>query len=66
MHGVLRAKNGHPKVNFRYVIGPTFSMPTKIIPYKISYEETKILLEHGERDAKAVITNLIKNPEKEI
>ncbi len=31
--GLLRAKNGHTGVNFRYVIAPTFTMPTKIIPF---------------------------------
>jgi len=41
MHGVLRAKNGHTGVNFRYVIGPTFTMPSKIIPTRFTYDETK-------------------------
>jgi hypothetical protein len=31
--GLIRAKNGHTAVNFRYVIAPTFTMPTKIVPF---------------------------------
>jgi len=52
VHGVLRAKSGHTGVNFRYVVGPTFSMPSKIVPIKFSPTETKSLMDHGERDAK--------------
>ena len=44
MHGVLRAKNGHSHVNFRYVIGPTFAMPSKITPFLLSQDETKAML----------------------
>lgn len=36
IHGVLRAKSGHTGVNFRYLVGPTFSMPSKIVPIKFS------------------------------
>lgn len=52
MRGLIRAKNGHTKVNFRYVIAPTFTMPSKIIPFQLSEGETKTMLEHGERDAR--------------
>jgi hypothetical protein len=45
--GLLRAKNGHNGVYFRYVIAPTFSMPTKIIPFQLSEQETRTMLEHG-------------------
>lgn len=36
IHGVLRAKSGHTGVNFRYLVGPTFTMPSKIVPIKFS------------------------------
>lgn len=32
MLGLLRAKAGHPAVNFRYVIGPSETIPSKTIP----------------------------------
>lgn len=51
MRGLLRAKNGHTGVNFRYVIAPTFTMPSKIIPFQLTESETKTMLNHGERDA---------------
>jgi hypothetical protein len=47
MHGVLRAKHGHSEVIFRYEIGPTYQMPSKIIPIKATPEETKSLMHHG-------------------
>ena len=59
MRGLIRAKNGHTKVNFRYVIAPTFTMPSKIIPFQLSESETKTMLEHGERDVQFAINNLI-------
>ena len=64
--GLLRAKNGHTGVNFRYVIAPTFTMPTKVIPFQLTEHETKSMLEHGERDARFAINSLINNPEGEI
>lgn len=51
LHGVLRAKHGHSKVHFRYEVGPTYHMPSKIIPVRSTPEETKRMLKHGERDA---------------
>jgi hypothetical protein len=39
MFGLLRAKNGHPDVNFRYIIGPQREMASKIIPIDYSKEE---------------------------
>lgn len=32
MHGILRAKDGHRNVNFRYVVGPSFNLPSKVMP----------------------------------
>ena len=32
MHGIMRAKDGHRNVNFRYVVAPSFQLPTKIMP----------------------------------
>lgn len=64
--GVIRAKNGHAGVNFRYVIGPTFSMPTKVIPFQLSEHETLNMLEHGQRDAQLAIQSLMYDAEEEI
>ena len=66
MHGVMRAKNGHPKVNFRYVIGPSFNMPSKFLPLQYTLTETKQLMDHGERDASRAIVNLLNYPEEEL
>lgn len=64
--GLLRAKNGHTGVNFRYVIAPTFTMPTKIIPFQLSEQETRTMLEHGQRDVRMAIDSLLYSPEYEI
>ena len=66
MHGVMRAKNGHPDVNFRYVIGPTFTMPSKFLPMQYTLSETHSLMDHGERDANRAIVNLLQYPEDEL
>ena len=55
MFGILRAKNGHPDVQFRYVVGPLREMPTKIVPIDYSPEEVKKQIEIGERDAKIFV-----------
>lgn len=66
LHGVLRAKTGHSGVNFRYVIGPSFDMPSKIVPIDLGLEETKHLLRLGEADSTKQVKNLLEDPEKEI
>ena len=66
LHGVLRAKTGHSGVNFRYVIGPSFDMPSKIVPIDLGLEETKHLLRIGEADATREIKSLLDDPEEEI
>jgi len=55
MHGVIRAKDGHKDVSFRYVVAPSFNMPSKIIPLSYKPEETKSLMDIGERDAERAI-----------
>ena len=66
MHGIMRAKNGHPSVNFRYVIGPSFNMPSKFLPLQYTLSETHELMQHGERDANRSISNLLNFPEQEM
>ena len=66
MHGIMRAKDGHRNVNFRYVVGPEFDLPSKTIPLDYSLRETETLMELGERDAERVIYKLIYKTEEEI
>jgi len=47
MYGNLRAKNGHPNVSFRYVIGPLREMPSKIVPIDYSPSEVSKQIELG-------------------
>ena len=49
--GVVRARDGHRDVNFRYVVAPPVTMPTKLIPLKSTAEETETQMNHGEREA---------------
>ena len=65
IRGVMRAKNGHTAVNFRYLIGPQFNMPTKMLPIQFDSDETRQLLDHGERDANTSIDRLLNNPDAE-
>ena len=65
IRGVVRAQNGHKGVNFRFLIAPQFSMPTKMLPIQFSLDETSLLLDHGERDANLVIKRLLNDPENE-
>lgn len=51
MYGILRAKNGHPDVKFRYVVGPLREMPTRIVPSDYSPDDVAKQLAIGERDA---------------
>jgi predicted acylesterase/phospholipase RssA len=47
MFGLLRAKNGHPDIKFRHIIGPLREMPSKIVPVDYSPEEVKKQIEVG-------------------
>mmetsp|Transcript_23021 Transcript_23021/g.30609 ORF Transcript_23021/g.30609 Transcript_23021/m.30609 type:complete len:84 (-) Transcript_23021:223-474(-) len=66
MHGIMRAKDGHRNVNFRYVVGPEFDLPSKVIPLNYSERESAMLLELGERDAERTIYRLIYKTDEEI
>ena len=66
MHGIMRAKDGHRNVNFRYVVAPSFHMPSKIVPMSHSIQETRTLLEQGERDAERTIYKLLYKTDEEI
>ena len=58
MYGLMRAQNGHPKVNFRYVIGPMRAMPNKIVPLRMSREEVENQLDLGIKDAHFYISEM--------
>ena len=47
MYGLLRAKAGHPGVDFRHVIGPNRDMPNKVVPIEFTVEEVKKQLYQG-------------------
>lgn len=66
MHGIMRAKDGHRDVNFRYVVAPSFDMPTKIMPLKYTPEESKSLLNSGKRDSERSIYELLHKTDQEI
>lgn len=55
MFGVLRAKAGHPKVNYRYIIGPNREMPTKIIPMSYTKHEVEIQMKLGRKDVREML-----------
>lgn len=61
MLGLLRAKSGHPGVHFRYVIGPSEDIASKTIPIDFDSNDTDYLINLGERDATAAITDLKSN-----
>jgi hypothetical protein len=46
MLGLLRAKSGHPGVKFRYAIGPSVSIASKIIPVVSIYLRKLIRNDH--------------------
>jgi len=58
MFGILRAKQGHPDVEYRYVIGPLREMANKIIPINYSRDEVEMQIEFGEKDAKIFIDHV--------
>ena len=47
VHGVLRAQQSHANVLFRYVVGPSFDMPNKILPTQFNSLKVKDLLIGG-------------------
>lgn len=55
MYGIMRAKNGHPEIVFRHVIGPLREMPSKIVPIDYRPEEVKKQIEVGQKDAEVFI-----------
>lgn len=50
--GVVKAQMGHPKVNFRHVVGPPRKMASKIIPLQFTSDEVENLLKFGQKDTK--------------
>lgn len=66
MHGIMRAKDGHRDVNFRYIVAPSFNMPSKVKPLSYTTAETQSLLEQGERDAERTIYRMLYKTEEEI
>jgi hypothetical protein len=65
VHGVMRAKITHPDVVFRYIIGPDYTLPTKIVPMDFTEEKTLELLYEGEEKTKSTIEKLINDPVRE-
>lgn len=65
IHGVLRAQLSHSKVLFRYVIGPSFNMPNKILPMQYNLKKAKDLLVGGQRDVARTLTQFKQNPQSE-
>lgn len=47
MYGLIRARDGHPGVEFRHVIGPSRDMSNKIVPVEFSLEEVERQLLEG-------------------
>jgi hypothetical protein len=41
MYGLIRARDGHPGVQFRHIIGPNRSMANKIVPIEYTVAEVK-------------------------
>jgi len=58
MYGLMRAQNGHPKVNFRYVIGPMRAMPNKIVPLRIDRKEVEEHISLGIKDAHFYVSEM--------
>lgn len=52
MFGVLRAKAGHPRVDYRNIIGPQREMPSKIIPMGFTRHEVEVQIKLGMKDAR--------------
>lgn len=62
----MRSKDGHRDINFRYVVAPSFALPTKIKPLDYTVDEVYSLLRHGERDADRTIYELLYETDEEI
>lgn len=50
MFGLIRAKGGHPEVNFRHVIGPQREMANKIVPVEMTRKEAQHQIKLGAKD----------------
>ena len=50
MFGLLRAKGGHPDVNFRHVIGPQREMANKVVPVEMTRSEALHQIKLGAKD----------------
>ncbi|MFM7852703.1 MAG: hypothetical protein ACKO96_12510 [Flammeovirgaceae bacterium] len=61
----MRAKITHSDVIFRYIIGPDYPLPTKIVPMDFTEEMTLDLLYEGEEITKSTIEKLVNDPVRE-
>lgn len=55
MDGLLRAKFAYKKVNFRYVISPTSSIPSSLRPLNLDQKDVEKAIDLGVKDAQAAI-----------
>ena len=51
LFGVIRSKQSHPKINFRYISGPSEEVASKSHPFDFNIREVEYLYELGIRDA---------------
>ena len=63
--GVVKAQMGHPKVNFRHIVGPPRKMATKIIPLQFTSSEVENLMRFGQKDTKLYLEDWFKQQKKE-
>lgn len=61
MYGLMRAKNGHPDITFRYIIGPQREMPNKIVPLILTRQEVETQLALGRQDATEYVKIMKEN-----
>ena len=47
-------------------MGPTFDLPSKIVPISHSPAETSAMMSHGRRDATTVVRSLTETPHEEV
>lgn len=52
---VQNAGQSFPKVNFRYIVFPTVSLPTGLVPLGFNNDDIKQMIYQGEIDAARVI-----------
>ena len=55
MYGLIRARDSHPGVHFRHVIGPNRDMSNKIVPVEYNEQEVETQMLEGRQDAKSSI-----------